>query len=211
MDCHWRVLWPLVKVYMHAFPVCLWARIGLCKQPLNTSVTFLLHITTLLTIILQGGVFIHTNTCSPARVQHAYNDTTQSYITQLTQWWTHHSCKSGSPLTQFSVCIVKHSGVPLSALGFSQINNLIWLSRTLVSWENNFANWIRWKSHSSSSSFCNLATKLSQNNLPFSLSQYCSRSRTPAHSLTILFSDWFIFLYWHCTYSCQSSYTIIYF
>ena len=79
------------------------------------------------------GIYTHSNTCSPARVQHAYNDTTQSYITQLTQWWTHHSCKSGSPLTQFSVCIVKHSGVPLSALGFSQINNLIWLSRTLVS------------------------------------------------------------------------------
>ena len=79
------------------------------------------------------GIYTHTNTCSPARVQHAYNDTTQSYITQLTQWWTHHSCKSGSPLTQFTVCIVKHSGVPLSALGFSQINNLIWLSRTLVS------------------------------------------------------------------------------
>ena len=43
------------------------------------------------------------------------------------------------------VRIVKHSGVPLSALGSSQINNLIWLSRTLVSWENNYPNWIRWK------------------------------------------------------------------
>ena len=30
------------------------------------------------------------------------------------------------------VCIIKHSGVPLPALDSTQINNLIWLSRTLV-------------------------------------------------------------------------------
>ena len=49
-------------------------------------------------------------------------------------------CKQGKVvLTQFGysvflplVCIVERSGVPLSALNSTQINNLIWLSRTLV-------------------------------------------------------------------------------
>ena len=35
-------------------------------------------------------------------------------------------------LLNLIVCIVKHSGVPLSALDSTQIKNLIWLSRTLV-------------------------------------------------------------------------------
>ena len=47
-------------------------------------------------------------------------------------------CKNGKiVLTQFGylsfllhVCIVKHSGVPLRALDFTQIKNLIWLFRT---------------------------------------------------------------------------------
>ena len=51
-----------------------------------------------------------------------------------------YDCKSGKVvLTQFGYlgyllpgCIVKHSGVPLSALDSTQINYLIWLSRTLV-------------------------------------------------------------------------------
>ena len=51
-----------------------------------------------------------------------------------------YDCKSGKVvLTQFSylgcllpVCIVKHSGVPPPALDCTQINNLTWLSRTLV-------------------------------------------------------------------------------
>ena len=36
------------------------------------------------------------------------------------------------PLSCILGCNVKHSGVPLSALDSTQINNLIWLSRTLV-------------------------------------------------------------------------------
>ena len=43
----WPRLWPsLVKVYMHAFPVCLYVGSDWPTQATNTSVTFLLHITT---------------------------------------------------------------------------------------------------------------------------------------------------------------------
>ena len=49
-------------------------------------------------------------------------------------------CKKGKVvLTQFgylsfllSACVIEHSGVPLPALDSKQINNLIWLSRTLA-------------------------------------------------------------------------------
>ena len=49
-------------------------------------------------------------------------------------------CEKGKiVLTQYvylsvllTVCIVKHSGVPLPALDSTQIKNLVWFSRTLV-------------------------------------------------------------------------------
>ena len=40
----------------------------------------------------------------------------------------------------FSACIVKQSGVPLPALDSTQIENLIWLSRTLANVIEYFAN-----------------------------------------------------------------------
>ena len=58
----------------------------------------------------------------------------------LTVPWKYIHCKKGKVvLTQFGylsflllVCIVKHSEVPLPALDFKQIKNLIMLSRTLA-------------------------------------------------------------------------------
>ena len=58
-------------------------------------------------------------------------------------------CKSGSVVLiqcgylhfLLFVCIVKHSGVPLPALDSKQINNLIWLSRTLVNVTTCYTEW----------------------------------------------------------------------
>ena len=77
---------------------CLYARIsrlsvrawsGLRKQPtLQSHFYFTSQLFTTSHNCTTGrGIYTHTNTCSPARVQHAYNDKdyiTQSYITQLT-------------------------------------------------------------------------------------------------------------------------------
>ena len=49
------------------------AQIGLSKQPSLQS-HFTSHHTSPTDNVQQGGVFIHTLTCSPAHVQHAYND-----------------------------------------------------------------------------------------------------------------------------------------
>ena len=58
-------------------------------------------------------------------------------------------CKSGSVVLiqcgylhfLLLVCIVEHSGVPLPALDSKQINNLIWLSRTLVNVTTCYTEW----------------------------------------------------------------------
>ena len=67
-----KLLWPLIQgLYMHAFSILVWARIG-PTQATNTVTSS--HHWLNWPMYTGRGIYTHTNTCSPACVQHAYND-----------------------------------------------------------------------------------------------------------------------------------------